>query len=233
MTGTVQPHSFQPRDLVGGHVVVDLVNTVTARDADPVDWLDGYPRLLEWAALTGHFTPAALADLRRLAEADPAGAARALDDVRALREAVHDVLTALVVDQADHADQTDHADHADTVDDHAGASAASPQALATLERHWKQAVARSRLTLRPDTPRVGVDTAPPGLAHLHDELALQALDLLRTLPTERTRVCPGRRCGWLFVDTSRAGRRRWCSMATCGNSAKGRTHYERRRADGR
>ncbi|MET8508494.1 CGNR zinc finger domain-containing protein [Streptomyces sp. NPDC004787] len=212
MTGTVQPHSFRPRDLVGGHVVVDLVNTVTARDADPVDWLDGYPRLLEWAALTGHFTPAALADLRRLAEADPAGAARALDDVRALREAVHDVLTALVVDHA---------------------SAAPPQALATLERHWKQAVARSRLILRPDTPRVEVDSAPPGLVRLHDELALQALDLLRSLPTDRTRVCPGRRCGWLFVDTSRAGRRRWCSMATCGNSAKGRTHYERRRADGR
>ncbi|MFF9193604.1 CGNR zinc finger domain-containing protein [Streptomyces sp. NPDC014779] len=222
MTGTVQPHSFQPRDLVGGHVVVDLVNTVTARDADPVDWLDGYPRLLEWAALTGHFTPATLADLRRLADADPAGAARALDDVRALREAVHDVLTSLVVDRADQGDPGDQGD----------ASAAPPQALATLERHWKQAVARSRLTLRPDAPRVAVDTAPPGLAHLHDELALQALDLLRTLPTDRTRVCPGRRCGWLFVDTSRAGRRRWCSMATCGNSAKGRTHYERRRGDG-
>ena len=34
--------------------------------------------------------------------------------------------------------------------------------------------------------------------------------------------CPGRRCGWLFADPR--GRRRWCSMATCGNRAKARRH---------
>jgi predicted RNA-binding Zn ribbon-like protein len=39
------------------------------------------------------------------------------------------------------------------------------------------------------------------------------------------RACPGRRCGWLFLDPS--GRRRWCSMATCGNRAKQRRHAER------
>ena len=42
------------------------------------------------------------------------------------------------------------------------------------------------------------------------------------------RACPGRRCGWLFVDVS--GRRRWCSMATCGNREKQRRHAERVRA---
>jgi predicted RNA-binding Zn ribbon-like protein len=42
------------------------------------------------------------------------------------------------------------------------------------------------------------------------------------------RACPGRGCGWLFVDSS--GRRRWCSMATCGNRAKQRRHAERVRA---
>ncbi len=34
--------------------------------------------------------------------------------------------------------------------------------------------------------------------------------------------CPGSRCGWLFADPR--GRRRWCSMATCGNRAKARRH---------
>jgi predicted RNA-binding Zn ribbon-like protein len=41
------------------------------------------------------------------------------------------------------------------------------------------------------------------------------------------RACPGRQCGWLFVDPS--GRRRWCSMATCGNREKQRRHSERAR----
>ena len=34
---------------------------------------------------------------------------------------------------------------------------------------------------------------------------------------------------WLFLDTSKAGRRRWCDMADCGNAAKSRRHYARGR----
>jgi predicted RNA-binding Zn ribbon-like protein len=43
----------------------------------------------------------------------------------------------------------------------------------------------------------------------------------------RVRQCPGRNCGWLFLDVS--GRRHWCSMATCGSRAKMRRHYARQR----
>ena len=43
----------------------------------------------------------------------------------------------------------------------------------------------------------------------------------------RVRRCPGPRCGWLFLDTS--GRRRWCSMSTCGSRVKMRRLYQRRR----
>ena len=45
---------------------------------------------------------------------------------------------------------------------------------------------------------------------------------------DRVRHCPGHDCGWLFLDLS--GRRRWCSMDTCGSRAKMRRLYERRRA---
>ena len=41
---------------------------------------------------------------------------------------------------------------------------------------------------------------------------------------ERLRSCP--RCGWLFLDTSRGGRRRWCSMRVCGNREKVSRHRE-------
>jgi predicted RNA-binding Zn ribbon-like protein len=43
----------------------------------------------------------------------------------------------------------------------------------------------------------------------------------------RLHRCPGRNCGWLFLDTS--GRRRWCSMSTCGSRVKMRRLYARRR----
>jgi predicted RNA-binding Zn ribbon-like protein len=45
----------------------------------------------------------------------------------------------------------------------------------------------------------------------------------------RVNMCPGRDCGWLFLNTS--GRQRWCSMATCGSRAKMRALYARKRAE--
>lgn len=39
--------------------------------------------------------------------------------------------------------------------------------------------------------------------------------------------CPGTGCGWLFLDPR--GRRRWCSMATCGNRAKQRRYASLRK----
>jgi predicted RNA-binding Zn ribbon-like protein len=41
--------------------------------------------------------------------------------------------------------------------------------------------------------------------------------------------CAADDCNWLFLDRSRGGTRRWCSMRSCGNRAKARRHYRRRR----
>ena len=60
-----------------------------------------------------------------------------------------------------------------------------------------------------------------------------ALDAARMLgdPAEaaRIRVCASETCSARFYDRSPAGRRRWCSMALCGNEAKARRHRERSR----
>ncbi|MEV4257244.1 CGNR zinc finger domain-containing protein [Spirillospora sp. NPDC049652] len=207
MDAVVRTHTFTSRDLVGGHAVLDLVNTVTARNAEPVDRLDGHPRLLQWAALSGEFAPADLDELRCLAEADPGAAAESLERTRELREALHDLLTALIRQDAP----------------------VPEEAAGRVEEHWKRAAAAARLTVHENGVRVAVGVETSGLEYLNHELVLRAADLFRDPPLERTRVCPGQRCGWVFIDSSRGGRRRWCDMATCGNAAKGRTHYQRKR----
>ncbi|MCQ6552925.1 CGNR zinc finger domain-containing protein [Streptomyces sp. C10-9-1] len=53
------------------------------------------------------------------------------------------------------------------------------------------------------------------------------LELLRTAP-DRIRRCAHESCVLHFLDTSRNGTRRWCSMAVCGNRAKASRHYARR-----
>jgi predicted RNA-binding Zn ribbon-like protein len=44
---------------------------------------------------------------------------------------------------------------------------------------------------------------------------------------ERIRKCANPVCTLRFYDVSKAGARRWCSMATCGNRAKYRSHHAR------
>jgi predicted RNA-binding Zn ribbon-like protein len=48
--------------------------------------------------------------------------------------------------------------------------------------------------------------------------------------TSRLRVCENAQCRWVFKDTSRTGKRKWCSMRSCGNRAKVARHRARRRA---
>jgi predicted RNA-binding Zn ribbon-like protein len=57
-------------------------------------------------------------------------------------------------------------------------------------------------------------------------------DLLAVPSFDRLRECQGERCGWLFIDSSKSGRRRWCTMEDCGNRAKARRYYQRHKPAG-
>jgi predicted RNA-binding Zn ribbon-like protein len=54
-------------------------------------------------------------------------------------------------------------------------------------------------------------------------VARDALDLVTSPALGRVRACAGHDCQALFLDTSRPGTRRWCSMDACGNRAKKET----------
>ncbi len=58
-------------------------------------------------------------------------------------------------------------------------------------------------------------------------IARSTADLLTSDDVGRLRECAGEGCSWLFLDSSRNGRRKWCSMSSCGNRAKARRHYAR------
>jgi predicted RNA-binding Zn ribbon-like protein len=60
-------------------------------------------------------------------------------------------------------------------------------------------------------------------------LARDAVDLLGGSDAWRIRTCEAADCALIFVDNSRGGRRRWCSMSMCGNRVKC-SAYRRRKA---
>ena len=49
-------------------------------------------------------------------------------------------------------------------------------------------------------------------------------------PPRRLKLCDAPQCGWLFLDTTKNGRRRFCDMRYCGNRTRAREHYARRKA---
>ena len=58
-------------------------------------------------------------------------------------------------------------------------------------------------------------------------VAVKAAELFSTADSRRVRRCDEQTCVHWFLDTSRPGRRRWCSMATCGNRLKVKSYRER------
>lgn len=106
-----------------------------------------------------------------------------------------------------------------------GLAAGEPPRPADVEA-LNGAAARPPLTpaLAPDgSATVIAPTASAALA----TLARDAVDLFGGSLAHRIRICAADDCGLLFVDASRPGRRRWCSMERCGNRAKARAHRER------
>lgn len=101
-------------------------------------------------------------------------------------------------------------------------------AIAELGEAW--------LGRAPGCLRIEVETLRPRFAPaertsccLLVDAVLDAVDLVRESPG-RVRECAGPNCPVLFVDVSRNGSRRWCSMERCGARAKASAYYRRHRA---
>lgn len=185
---------WTPEHFIGGNPAIDLTNTVFTRHM-PADDND----LLNSPRDVGnwfHFAGLATEAQANVISGidDPAF----LENVQKLREASFSVFDAL--------------------------AAENPPASGSLGLLFDQAgegFATHRL-------RLGATRATPEIAHFDDStgitafLAAISVEALIVLPRQKLRACP--RCGWLFVDTSRGGRRRWCSMQTCGNREKASRH---------
>lgn len=191
-------------ELIGGHVVVDLVNTVSWRldEQRKIDRAPGYAELLEWARQTQLIDPAQYGMLRGAVAEHPVQARKAAAAIHQLREVMYRVLKSLtIVEQPTAVD------------------------LSELQHLILQALQQAQL-VRACRPLWQLRVHAPGdLTHV---AAIRALELLESGDLDRLRQCQDRACGWLFIDRSRSHTRRWCSSADCGNRERARRHYTRR-----
>jgi predicted RNA-binding Zn ribbon-like protein len=201
--------------IVGGHRALDLVNTVEPRlpAAGRHEHLATRGDLLLWAqraAMIDSPEARAVADAWNAA---PAAASAALTSVKQIRDALSVALSAVI--------------------DPGPAAPGTESALEYLSLRWAATVARSNLVLneagRPGA-RLIVGSLPTSL--IPDRAAESAVELLCDVDLTHLGICPPEQhgCGWLFLDRSRNGSRRWCTMGECGAYAKSRRLTERRRA---
>ena len=194
------------KSFLGGDVVLDFLNTAggdsKARD---VDRLESFSDLLTWAKASAIIEEDEFAALKRMAAQSPDTALKCLQDVREQRECLYRYITAGMNREV--AQQGDRD---------------------LVERNCKAAFGRARLLLGPTGAsqwRIFVDDAGLDLVMLRLNLSTSAL--ITGAVSADIRQCE--MCTWLFIDTSPTKRRRWCSMALCGNRAKVQRHYRRSR----
>ncbi|MFI2641756.1 CGNR zinc finger domain-containing protein [Streptomyces sp. NPDC018610] len=128
-----------------------------------------------------------------------------LDTARALREAVHRIARALIAGRPPAG-----ADEAVV-----NAAAAAPPLVPVLDSGAARLVLPSA-----DGQEAALST-----------VARDAVDLFTGVGADRIRECASPTCALLFVDTSRPGRRRWCSSTACGGKDRAAAYRRRRAAD--
>lgn len=100
--------------------------------------------------------------------------------------------------------------------------------VAALNQLLLDEVGMVQVQLVTDAPDPLILRAGTDVAQLRLDLALATLDIFRQ-DVRRVHRCANPACVLLFLDVSKARRRRWCDMAVCGNRAKAAAHYARRR----
>nr|WP_175801319.1 ABATE domain-containing protein [Burkholderia anthina] len=183
---------------------IDFANTLYWRGADaPTETFGTLDDLFAWCREQAR-VPADLADACRAEEKEkedePATLARAL----ALREALYRLF-------------------------HAQAERREPQAddLALLGGFLAEAAPRVALTRIDGGYGWRIGCAGATLAGVLSPVLWSAIDLLGGARLAKVKRCANDACQWLFIDDSKNGSRRWCSMSSCGNRAKAYRHYHK------
>jgi predicted RNA-binding Zn ribbon-like protein len=114
-------------------------------------------------------------------------------------------------------------------DAHAQAKVPAARDMEALNEALSEAPARTTLKRERGSYAWDVDMRAGTALALLAPVLWTAGDLLAGPRLGRVRRCANPECGWLFLDDSRAGKRRWCSMQSCGNRAKARRHYHKSR----
>jgi predicted RNA-binding Zn ribbon-like protein len=188
-------------------LALDFVNTLGWRGSARSESLNSFSDLLTWCETSGAMPKDALAELKRWSQRHPESTGTLFRDSIELREMLARIFLRFTSD-----------------------TAPAESDMNALNLALADAPARQRVA--PEGEGYGWRIAMHSIsaAAILGAVLWSAGDLLVSANRRRIRHCANDQCLWLFVDDSKNGSRRWCSMQACGNRAKASRHYHRRQA---
>jgi predicted RNA-binding Zn ribbon-like protein len=213
LTTTEKPERrFPPRFELLGNVCLDFINTLDNRpSAQPKELLKSFVDLGRFGEDAGILTAEQVDYFYERIHLMPDEAQEAVRRAIDLREAMHSVFSALMNKQT------------------------APQgAMDRLNAYIHDAARHSRL-VQSKMPQVRgrlqwrFDDLGSAWDAMLWPIARAAADLLASDDLALVRACSSPTCQWLFLDTSKNHHRRWCSMKQCGNRAKVRRFYAKKK----
>ena len=194
-------------ELIAGALCLDFINTLDDRfSRDPKELLKSYIDLARFGEDTGTLDPAQVDRLFERSQRSPEAAQRALSAAIELRESMNAVFWALVQKKP-----------------------VPAAALTTLNQFVQASAQHSHLVQVNGGFEWRFDDLPGEFESLLWPIARSAADLLASHQLPFVRACASKTCLWLFLDTSKNHRRRWCDMTKCGNRAKFQRFYRRQK----
>jgi predicted RNA-binding Zn ribbon-like protein len=191
---------------VGNDPALDFLNTRPVQDGEPTELLPDFAAVVRWLHAAGLLSSYDLAALTQRWD-QSAAARRTVEAIRALREMLRKEVLAW---------EKWTAVHRSTIDEINRLMAEHPM-FSRLKKNGNELSAE--VYFKPQRPE---DLLAP--------LAYNAAILFASAKRDRVRKC--NQCVLHFVDTSKKGTRRWCSMQLCGNRLKVAAYAARQRSAG-
>ena len=183
---------------------IDFANTRYWRGSEPVETVHDFSEMVRWCDTNAMLGREAAERALQWSEKHGRDAAAIFDDAIALRETIYRICFAL-----------------------ADGKAPEARDVAAINAALDRAPERRVLAHREKTFGWSIDRDALSPAGLLAPVLWSAGDLIVSPEVGRLRHCLNDQCGWLFMDDSKNGSRRWCSMQSCGNRAKAHRHYLR------
>ncbi len=200
------PQSTTRFPLIGNRLCVDFANTAYIRDR-PGDGLRSWEELMDFLVATETIPPAQGHQLRELVANEPEATGAAFRAAVELRDALRRIVEAMA-----------------TRRDVASAWVEPVNRLLRWTEGYEQLIPAGA---DGKEWRIGFVAREQRLEWLLAAIARSAAQLIEEGQQAPVRKCAHPACVLFFYDTSRTGRRRWCSMALCGNRSKVAAHARR------